>query len=118
MAEVDAVDTTDFNTFYSGMPYLEVVLMEVNRLHPTVHTTVRVIKQETVLASGKAPVVLKPGMLIYLSFLHMHTSPHFWGHDAGEFVPERFLHTHDKEQAYFPFGYGPRNCVSSQSLSS
>lgn len=111
MAEIDSVDTTDFTNVNSKMPYLDAVIMEINRLHPTVHATLRVINRETKLASSKNPVILKPGMLIYLSYLHLHTSPKFWGPDAGVFVPERFLGGYKKDQPFMSFGYGPRNCV-------
>jgi cytochrome P450 len=112
MAEINSVDTTDFTNVNSKMPYLDAVIMEISRLYPTVHATLRVINRETKLASSKKPVVLKPGMLIYLSYLHLHTSPKFWGPDAGEFVPERFLGGYKKDQPFMSFGYGPRNCVS------
>ena len=111
IAEIDSVDVIDFTAVNSKMPYLDSVLMEINRLYPVVHATVRVINRETTLASSKEPVVLKPGMLIYLSYLHLQTSPEFWGPDAREFVPERFLGGYDKDQPFMSFGYGPRNCV-------
>src|SRR5271155_2039719 len=111
MAEIDSVDTTDFTSVNSKMPYLDAVIMEINRLHPTVHATLRVINREITLTSGKKPVVLKPRMLIYLSYLYLHTSPKFWGPGAGEFVPERFIGGY-KEGPFMSFGYGPRNCVS------
>ena len=112
MAEISSVNTTNVTTVNSKMPYLNAVFMEINRLYPTVHATVRVINREVKLASSKKPVILKPGMLIYLSYLHLHTSPEFWGPDAGEFVPERFLGGYKKDQPFKPFGYGPRSCVS------
>ena len=112
MAEIDSVDTTDFTNVNSNMPYLDAVIMEINRLHPTVHATLRVINRETKLASSKLPVLLKPGMLVYLSYLHLHTSPKFWGPSAGEFDPQRFLGGYKKDQPFMSFGYGPRNCVS------
>ena len=112
MAEINSVDTADFTTVNSKMPYLDAVFMEINRLYPTVHATVRVINREIKLASSKKPVILKPGMLIYLSYLHLHISPEFWGPDAGVFVPERFLGGYKKDQPFMPFGYGPRSCVS------
>ncbi|OKL59584.1 hypothetical protein UA08_05246 [Talaromyces atroroseus] len=111
IAEIDSVDTTDFNAVNSKMPYLDAIIMEINRLHPTVHATLRVINRETTLKASKKPVVLKPGMLIYLSYLHLHTSPKFWGPDSYEFVPERFLGNYDKSRPFMSFGYGPRNCV-------
>ena len=112
MAEINSVDFTDFTNVNSKMPYLDAVIMEINRLHPTVHATIRVINREIKLASSEKPVVLKPGMLIYLFYFHLHTSPKFWGPDAGVFVPERFLGGYKKDQSFMSFGYGPRNCVS------
>ena len=113
MAEINSADTTDFTTINSKMPYLDAVVMEINRLYPVVHATVRVIIRETTLASSKmTPVALKPGMMIYLSYLHLHTSTKFWGPDARDFVPERFLGGYNKDQPFLAFGYGPRNCVS------
>lgn len=113
MAEIESVDITDFDSVNSKMPYLDAVIMEINRLHPVVHATLRVINRETKLASSKdLPVVLKPGMLIYLSFLYLHTSKNFWGPDAGAFNPERFMGGYNKEQPFLSFGSGPRNCVS------
>ena len=112
MAEINSIDAIDFTTINSKMPYLDAVFMEVNRMYPVVHATVRVINRETALTSAKEPVVLKPGMLIYLSYFHLHTSPKYWGLDAKVFVPERFLGGYDKEKPFMSFGYGPRNCVS------
>lgn len=104
MAEINSVDTTDFTTINSRMPYLDAVIMEINRLYPVVHATVRVINRETRLVSSKTPVVLKPGMLVYLSYLHLQTSPKFWGPSAREFVPERFLGGYNKDQPFMAFG--------------
>lgn len=112
MAEINSVDTDDFTQLNSKMPYLDACIMEINRLHPTVHATLRVINKETTLTSGKKPIKLSPGMLIYLSYLHLHTAKEFWGPDADEFVPERFIGGRSKDQPFMSFGYGPRNCVS------
>lgn len=112
MAEINSVDVDDFTQLNSKMPYLDAVIMEINRLHPTVHATLRVINKDTTLTSGPRPIPLKAGMLIYLSYLHLHTSTEFWGDDADVFVPERFLGGKSKDQPFMSFGYGPRNCVS------
>lgn len=110
MAEIDSADLDDFATVNSRMPYLDAVIMEVNRLHSTVHATLRVMNKDTQL--GKTGVTLKSGMLIYLSYRHLHTSTQYWGPAAGEFNPDRFLGGHNKEKPFMAFGYGPRNCVS------
>jgi cytochrome P450 len=113
MAEINSVNTTDFTSVDSKMPYLDAVMMEVNRLHPTVHSTVRVMNREIALAGGNKTIMLKPGMMVYLSYLHLHTSAKFWGSDAAAFLPERFLlGGYKQRQPFMPFGYGPRSCVS------
>ena len=111
MAELNSVDILNFTHVNSRMPYLDAVIMEINRLYPVVHSTVRIINREITLAPSKKAVVLKPDMLIYLSYLHINTSTELWGLNAGEFVPERFLGGNKKDQPFMSFGYGPRNCV-------
>lgn len=111
MAEINSIDITDFTNVNSKMPYLDAAIIEINRLYPVVHSTVRIINHETTLASSKKPVVLKPDMLIYLSYRHINTSPQFWGLDAADFVPERYFGGYKKDQPFMSFGYGPRNCV-------
>ena len=111
MAEIDSFDDVSFTDINSHMPYLDAVVMEINRLYPVVHATLRIMHSEATLTSGKAPVVLKPEMLVYISFMHLQTSEEYWGADAKQFVPERFVGGHNKEHPLLAFGYGPRNCV-------
>ncbi|KAL1606110.1 hypothetical protein SLS59_003235 [Nothophoma quercina] len=82
--EIRSVGQISFTAVTSKKPYLDAVIMEINRLYRSVSATLRVIERETRLISCKKPVVLKPGMLIYFSYLHMHTSPKYWG-DCGCF---------------------------------
>lgn len=112
LAEIESVDEVSFTTVMTKMPYLDAIIMEINRLYPSVPATLRVIERETRLVTAKTPVILKPGMLIYLSYLHMHTSPKYWGPDAGEFDPARFLGGIDKNKPFMAFGSGTRDCVS------
>ncbi len=112
MTEIESVEAVDFTTVTTRMPYLDAVIMEINRLYPSVPATLRVIERETRLQTSKKPVTLKPGMLIYLSYLHMHTSPKYWGSSAGEFNPDRFLNGVDKSKPFMAFGSGTRDCVS------
>jgi len=112
MAEVRDVDPLNAGFLDAKTPYLDAILKEVNRLYPTVHATVRAVNREITLTTSKTPVILKPGMLVYLSYLHLHTSTRYWGANAKEFVPERFLEDDAvKNPAYMPFGAGPRSCV-------
>lgn len=112
LAEIEATGELDFDTVNSKMPYLHAVIMEINRLYPTVPATLRVIQEQTTLTTCKRPVVLKPGMLVHVSFLYLHTSPKYWGPTARDFDPERFVGGYDKKQPYMAFGYGNRDCVS------
>ena len=111
MTEINSVDIMDFTTINSKMPYLDAFFMEINRLYPTVHATLRVMNHETTLWAKGKPAILKPGMVVFINYRHLHTSPEFWGPNAREFVPERFLGGYNKEQPFMAFGYGPRNCV-------
>ena len=112
MNEIDASDTADFATVNVGMPYLDAAINEVGRLYPTVYATVRTVQSEVQLSSGKTPIVLKPGMLLYVNYHHMHTSPEYWGSDAHIFNPDRHLGSQEKKGFLITFGYGPRKCVS------
>lgn len=124
LTEIDGITSMDFHTINSKVPYLDAVLSEISRLYPTVHATVRVINQEVRLESAASyhsrsekdtnlEVTFKPGMLVYISFLHLHTAEKYWGSDAKEFVPERFLLERNgrKLGPLMSFGYGPRSCV-------
>ena len=112
MTEIESIDAIDFTTVTTKMPYLDAVIMEINRLYPSVPATLRVIERETRLRTSRKAVVLKPGMLVYLSYLHMHTSPKYWGADASEFDPHRFLNGSDQGKPFMAFGSGTRDCVS------
>lgn len=111
LAEIESVDEVSFMSVTTKMPYLDAIIMEINRLYPSVPATLRVIERETRLVTAKKSVILKPGMLIYLSYLHMHTSPKHWGPTAGDFDPNRFLGDIDKSKPFMAFGSGTRDCV-------
>jgi hypothetical protein len=113
MTEIHDVDPLDAGFLGAKTPYLDAILNEANRLYPTVHTTVRVINREVALTTGsKTPVIFKPGMLVYLSHLHLYTSTEYWGVDAKEYIPERFLEGNAaRNPTFMPFGSGSRSCV-------
>ncbi|KAM7183904.1 Cytochrome P450 [Rhypophila sp. PSN 637] len=130
--------TLDWTKVTNEMPYLDAVLTEVNRLYPTVHATLRVMNKDAILKetsshAGKNPgkreelpttilrterVILRKGMIVYMSYWHLHTARKYWGEDTKEFIPERFLADEQgdsgKKRPIGPlmsFGYGPRSCV-------
>jgi cytochrome P450 len=64
------------------------------------------------VSSRRKPIVLTPGMRLYISFHQLRTNPRLWGDDVGQFVPERFLDENRQTKEYFmPFGFGERMCV-------
>ena len=56
---------------------------------------------------------IKKGMHFEVPVDTLHFATEFWGEDAGQFRPERFIEDPNLEKAFFylPFGAGPRNCI-------
>lgn len=58
--------------------------------------------------------VLPAGSGIVASIWGVHRDPKYWGPDAENFDPDRFLPERFKLEhpcSYMPFSNGPRNCV-------
>ncbi|XP_053602841.1 cytochrome P450 4c3-like [Plodia interpunctella] len=96
------------------MKYLERVVKESLRLFPPVPFIIRKIIEETKLPSGR---VLPAGSGVVISIWGAHRDPKYWGPNAEEFDPDRFLPERLNlvhPCSYIPFSYGPRNCVGYQ----
>ncbi|KAK0227131.1 cytochrome P450 [Armillaria nabsnona] len=85
----------------SSLPYLDAVVHETLRMHPPVLESVRVATEDDVLPLA-TPVVTKSGETVNSLFVAKGTvlivpirtlnmSEEFWGPDAKEFKPERWL---------------------------
>ncbi|KAL2489824.1 Cytochrome [Forsythia ovata] len=99
---------------YEGLSQLKVVSMifnEVLRLYPSVVELSRLVEQETRLGENIVPA----DTLLMLPIMMVHRNPEYWGEDANEFKPDRFVEGVIKatkgKNAYFPFGWGPRVCI-------
>lgn len=52
------------------------------------------------------------GCNVLVNIWAVHRNPEYWGEDAEQFRPERFLNHNPKHPAAFmPFSYGSRGCI-------
>ncbi|SJL01048.1 uncharacterized protein ARMOST_04364 [Armillaria ostoyae] len=112
----------------SSLPYLDAVVHETLRMHPPVFESVRVATEDDVLPLA-TPVVTKSGETVNSLFVAkgtiliapirtLNTSEEFWGPDAKEFKPERWLEDsapRAKEiqghRHLLTFADGPKTCL-------
>ena len=88
---------------------LGAIINETLRLYPAAGTVVR-HAVKTVKLSDK--LTIPAGCDVALSILAIHRLKEYWGEDAGEFKPERFMGGGTPGGgAYMPFTIGPRTCI-------
>ncbi|TXG65406.1 hypothetical protein EZV62_006681 [Acer yangbiense] len=91
---------------------VSMILNEVLRLYPLATVQVRHNTKKTNIGGMSIP----SGVDIWLPTLFFHHDPEYWRDDAREFKPERFAEgvskaTKDQQNAFYPFGWGPRFCL-------
>ncbi|KAL2321642.1 hypothetical protein Fmac_026021 [Flemingia macrophylla] len=93
------------------LPYLQAVMKETLRLHPTVPLMVPHCPSETTTVGG---YTIPKGSRVFVNVWAIHRDPSIWEQPL-EFDPSRFLDTKwdfsGKDFNYFPFGSGRRICA-------
>ena len=97
-----------------GLPYLNAVCNEVLRLYSPVLFAQRVAAHDTTLNGRYIP----KGTTIYISPWATNANKAFWGEDAAEFNPQRWLGEGkantggvESNYAFLTFLHGPRSCI-------
>ncbi|KAI9705389.1 MAG: hypothetical protein M1820_005219 [Bogoriella megaspora] len=118
-------DSGDLSSILESLPLLNAVCNEVLRLYPTVPVTVRVSDHTTTIQGTTVP----PYTQIILAPWAVNRSPHLWGDNSEDFVPERWI-DYDAASGMRPedgrpnnhggagsnysiltFLHGPRSCI-------
>ncbi|KAJ6506413.1 cytochrome P450 [Mycena vitilis] len=129
IAEFGAADPT-WDQLVSALPYLDAVVLETLRLHPPLAETTRQAMVDDVIpvsepittASGEVVdnIVIAKDTIVTVSIRCMNQSEVFWGPNARQFEPERWLTLADdplraKEiqghHHLITFLDGPRTCL-------
>ncbi|KAJ6579631.1 cytochrome P450 [Mycena vulgaris] len=129
LVQFGAADPT-WDQLVSGFPYLDSVVLETLRLHPPLGETTREAIVDDVLPIGEPittasgdvvnSIVVDKGSLVTVSIRCMNRSEVFWGANAKDFDPERWLTLNDdplraKEiqghRHLLTFIEGPRICL-------
>lgn len=99
-----------------ALPILNGVCNETTRLYPTVPVTIR----ENIRPTELGGHILPTGTTVLLVPWAINRSHHFWGEDAGEFKPERWINEDgtpnntggsSSNYAQLTFLHGPRSCI-------
>lgn len=97
------------NEHLSRMTFLELVIKESIRHFPIAPYIGRECTADFSINGG----IIPKGSQIFLNVLRMNKNPQFYGENAHEFYPERFLPENCAEwhpYLFVPFSAGPRNC--------
>ncbi len=114
LAEVNQIELTDSPTIpdVMAMKYTTQVISESMRLYPPAWFMDRVAIEDEIIGEEK----VQAGEIIALYTYGLHRSEEYW-EDPESFKPARFSDENKakiKQNAFIPFGKGPRLCIGSQ----
>jgi Cytochrome P450 len=95
------------------MKYLEMVIKETLRVHPSVPLIGRILSEDTELGGVMVPKGIDIGVQIFA----IHRNPEVFP-EPERFIPERFTENFELRKnpyEYIPFSAGPRNCIGESS---
>ena len=113
-----ARDVTPTPSEVAALPYLTACLQESMRLMPAVTDVVRTAKEDDVLP--RTGIFVPKGVEVVMFHKLAQRDLTFWGPDADEFQPERWLDPSLKHRlqatpgAFCPFALGRRNCIGKE----
>ncbi|CAE6408629.1 unnamed protein product [Rhizoctonia solani] len=110
---------------FQRLIYTQAVFHEALRHFPPVSVFPRLVGEDTVLPGTKQntskstgyefsesfSVPLSVGDLVVPDVYALHMNPHYWGANAADFDPTRFLAPDWPKHAFMPFSSGPRACL-------
>ncbi|CUM46030.1 uncharacterized protein AC631_02201 [Debaryomyces fabryi] len=101
--------------------FLKCVLNEILRMYPSVPQNFRFAIKNTTLPKGggpdgQSPIFIPKGESVLYAVYATHRNPKYYGKDADEFRPSRWLEPEMRKVgwAFLPFNGGPRICLGQQ----
>ncbi|KAI4351729.1 hypothetical protein L6164_006054 [Bauhinia variegata] len=106
----DNIEDLDINLL-AGLKKMKCVMNEVLRLYPPSPNVQRQAREDIQVDNLTVP----NGTNMWIDVVAMHHDQAFWGKEANEFKPERFMDDANggcfHKMGYLPFGFGGRMCV-------